>query len=218
MNRMYSILTVKAVEDEQRIIRGTATTPAPDRVGDTIQSMGVQFNNPMPLLRQHDHNFPVGTVTFDKPTKDGITFVATLPKISEPGPLRDRVDTAWGEVVEGLVRAVSIGFRPLEYSFIDAGGIDFKKCEVIELSLVTIPCNPDAQISAIKSFDLETLAAKGKAPNDDDRPVNPANISAKADDTAAIGKNVHVARLNTKARDRAEPFVVRTIHPAREKQ
>jgi hypothetical protein len=43
MNRAYSILTVKAVEEDQRIIRGMATTPSPDRVGDIVEPLGVKF-------------------------------------------------------------------------------------------------------------------------------------------------------------------------------
>ena len=34
MNRAYSILSVKAVDDDRRVISGMATTPAVDRVGD----------------------------------------------------------------------------------------------------------------------------------------------------------------------------------------
>lgn len=188
MNRMYSVLNIKAVEEEQRIIRGVATTPNPDRVGDIVEPLGVQFKNPMPLLHQHDHSRPVGTVTFDRPTKDGITFEARLPKIEEPGPLRDRVETAWGEVKAGLVRAVSIGFRALEYSFLDEGGIRFNKSEVLELSLVSVPANADAVISTIKSIDAPLLAATGKEPKATDRPVRPG----------ASGKTVKSVNLRPK--------------------
>jgi HK97 family phage major capsid protein/HK97 family phage prohead protease len=174
MNRAYSVLTVKAVEEEQRIIRGTATTPTPDRVGDVVEPLGVKFNNPMPLLWQHQSDKPVGTVTFDKPTKGGITFEAKLAQIDEPGTLKERIDEAWQSVKAGLVRAVSIGFRAIEYSFIEAtGGIRFTESEVMELSLVTIPANADATISAIKSIDRPLLAATGKEPGASDRPVPP---------------------------------------------
>jgi HK97 family phage prohead protease len=185
---MYSVLTVKAVEEDQRIIRGVATTPNPDRVGDIVEPLGVQFKNPMPLLHQHDHDKPVGTVTFDKPTKDGIAFEARLPKIEEPGPLRDRIETAWGEVKAGLARAVSIGFRALEYSFLDEGGIRFNKSEVLELSLVSVPANADAVISTIESIDAPLLAATGKEPKATDRPVRPG----------ASGKTVKSVNLRPK--------------------
>ncbi|SFJ54878.1 phage prohead protease, HK97 family/phage major capsid protein, HK97 family,TIGR01554 [Phyllobacterium sp. CL33Tsu] len=173
MNRAYSILTVKAVEEERRVIRGTATTPSPDRVGDIVEPLGVAFKNPMPLLWQHKSDKPVGLVKFDKPTKDGITFEAELPTIDEPGALKDRVDEAWQSVKAGLVAAVSIGFRAIEYAFLDDGGIRFVKSEVYELSLVTIPANADATISLIKSIDAPVLAATGNEPRDSDRPVKP---------------------------------------------
>lgn len=163
-NRAYSILTVKAVEGEQRIIRGIATTPSPDRVGDIVEPLGVKFNNPMPLLHQHDNSAPVGWVKFDKPTASGITFEAHLPIIEEAGPLRDRVETAWGEVKAGLVRAVSIGFRALDngYEVMKGGGIRFLKTEVMELSLVTIPAQADATIQLVKSVDTQQRAALGR--------------------------------------------------------
>lgn len=161
MNRAYSLLTVKTVSEDERVIRGVATTPTPDRMGDIVEPLGVSFKNPMPLLHQHDHRSPVGTVTFSKPTKSGIEFEAKLPTIDEPGPLKDRVDTAWGEVKAGLVAAVSIGFRAIEHARMEGGGYRFLKSEVIELSLVTVPANADATITAVKKFDQELRAATG---------------------------------------------------------
>lgn len=172
MNRAYSILTVKAVEDGERVIRGIATTPTPDRMGDIVEPLGVQFRNPMPLLWQHQHDKPVGHVKFDKPTKDGITFEARLADIKEPGPLKDRIDEAWQSVKAGLVAAVSIGFKALEYAFMDNDGIRFSKTEVLELSLVTIPANAEAVITTIKSIDTDTRAALGIR-DGDGRPVPP---------------------------------------------
>lgn len=171
-DRAYSMITVKAVDesDGKRTIKGTATTPDVDRVSDIVYPLGVQFKNPMPLLHQHDHTRPIGTVSFSKPTSKGVDFVAELPMIDEPGPLKDRVDTAWGEVKHGLVRAVSIGFRPLKYAYNEkTGGYDFLETEVYELSLVTIPANASALISSvgkaiprtIKSFDTNAPAASG---------------------------------------------------------
>jgi HK97 family phage major capsid protein len=76
--------------------------------------------------------------------------------------LKDRVDTAWGEIKAGLVRAVSIGFRTLEYSRIEGGGLRFLETEVLELSLVTVPANQSATIQSIKHFDTQQRAASGK--------------------------------------------------------
>jgi len=158
--RAYSRLEVKDVNEDRRIIRGIATTPGTDRVGDIIEPLGVKFKNPLVFLWQHNHTQPIGTVRFEKPTEDGIRFEAEIPVISEAGLLKDRVDEAWQSIKLGLVRAVSIGFRAIEYSFMDNGGIRFSQCEVFELSAVTIPANADAVITGIgKSMDAATIAA-----------------------------------------------------------
>jgi HK97 family phage major capsid protein/HK97 family phage prohead protease len=157
----FSFLSVdKAIDTigNERIISGMATTPTPDRVGDIVEPLGVIFKNPLPLLLWHDHSAPVGTVVFGKPTENGIPYTAKLPVVQEEGKLKDRVDEAWQSVKLGLVRAVSIGFRPLKYSIIDGGGLQFTSTEVFELSLVTVPANVEATIDFVKSLDNEARA------------------------------------------------------------
>lgn len=150
----YSLLEVKALDEAKREITGIATTPEPDRVGDIVEPLGVKFTNPLPLLWQHQHDKPVGSVKFDRPTKSGISFTAKVALIEEPGPLKDLVDMAWQAVKAQLVRGVSIGFRALEYSYMESGGIRFTESEVYELSLVTIPANAAATIQSIKALDV----------------------------------------------------------------
>ena len=67
---------------------------------------------------------------------------AEIPVVEEPGPFKDRVDTAWSEISYGVVRAVSIGFRPIKYAYKDDGGNDFQEIEIYELSSVSIPAVP----------------------------------------------------------------------------
>jgi HK97 family phage prohead protease len=200
-NRAYSVLQIKSVDEETRVIRGIATTPTVDRVGDIIDPMGVKFANPLAFLWQHQHDKPIGSVKFDKPTKDGITFEAEIAKSDEPGTLKDRLDEAWQSIKAGLVRAVSIGFRPIEYSFMDNGGIRFSETEVYELSAVTIPANADAIITTVKSIDA-ALRAKEGVPE----PEIPADP-----EPAATGKTARVVKLEQSARDGAKPFVIREI-------
>lgn len=187
MNRAFSLFTVKSVNEGKRTITGIATTPEVDRVGDVIDSLGVSFKNPLPFLWMHDSSKPIGTVKFDKPTKTGITFEATLPQVDEPGVLQDRINEAWQSIKLGLVRAVSVGFRPIEYSHIQDGGIHFTSVEVMELSAVTIPAQASAVITGaksldratidvIKQFDTAPLAATGHKQSDD--VTKPAGASA----------------------------------------
>lgn len=179
LHRAYSLLEVKAVDDEKRVITGIATTPEPDRVGDIVEPLGAKFKNPLPLLWQHAHDKPVGTVKFDKPTKDGITFTAELPKIEDAGALKDMIDMAWQSVKAKLVRGVSIGFRALEYSWMDDGGIRFIETEIMELSLVTIPANASATIQSIKSIDASIRTAAGVADADEIDRQNPPTHGQK---------------------------------------
>lgn len=152
-NRAYSVLEIKSIDADQRVIKGLATSPVPDRAGDIVEPLGVKFQNPLPLLWQHQHDKPIGTVVFDKPTAKGITFTATLPKIDEAGPLKDLVDMAWQSIRAQLVRGVSIGFRSLKHAFLNDGGVHFQESEVFELSAVTIPMHQLATIQTIKAMD-----------------------------------------------------------------
>jgi HK97 family phage major capsid protein/HK97 family phage prohead protease len=159
MNRAYSIVAIKATDDDQRVIEGIASTPTPDRAGDVVEPMGAMFKLPLPLLWQHNSREPVGHVEFAKATKEGIPFRARLAQIADPGELKNSIDKAWQAVKAGLVRGVSIGFRDIEYAFMESGGIHFQKWEWLELSLVTIPANHEATITTIKSFDQEQRGA-----------------------------------------------------------
>lgn len=166
MDRAYSILTVKSVDDDRRVIIGMATTPTPDRAADVVEPMGVKVASDIPLFMYHDSTKTVGRVRFQKATADGIPFEATIPKITEPGVLKDRIDEAWQMVKYKLITGVSIGFRPIEGAIeqIKNGGFRFLKSEVLELSLVPIPMNAEATISTVKSIDSKGLAASGHTP------------------------------------------------------
>ena len=159
LHRAYSVLTIKSVDVARRLIRGVATTPTPDRTGDVIEPLGAVFAAELPLLLHHNQLTPVGIARFDAPTRDGITFTAELPIISDPGPVRDEVDRAWTSIQHGLIRGVSIGFRALHDAVerSASGGLRFLKSEILELSLVTVPANQHATIAVIKSVDQAAL-------------------------------------------------------------
>lgn len=213
-NRAYSALSIKSVDEDNRIIRGIATTPSVDRVGDIIEPLGVKFQNPLAFLWQHQHDKPIGTVKFDTPTKDGIAFEAQIASTAEPGTLKDRLDEAWQSIKLKLVRAVSIGFRPIEYAFMENGGIRFTETEVYELSAVTIPANSEALITAVKSMGDDAYMRAIKALDAEARHaagVPDPEIPAPPTDGAASGKSVRVVKLEEPARDRAKPFVIRSI-------
>lgn len=159
LHRAYSVLEVRSFDLEHRTLEGIATTPSTDRMGDIIEPLGASFAASLPLLLFHDTRQPVGTVTLQAPTAEGIAFRATLPHVSAAGRLRERIDEAWESVKAGLIRGVSIGFRPLEngIEILKSGGLRFTKTEILELSLVAIPANADARIDTIKALDAPYL-------------------------------------------------------------
>lgn len=167
MERAYATLTVKAaVPGATRKLAGIATTPTPDRQGDTIEPLGASFANPIPLLLHHDAERPIGLAYLHPPTADGITFDATIATIDEPGPLRDRTNDAWQTASAGLLRGVSIGYRGRQggVHLLKNGGRRFSRIEICELSLVTVPANSDATFATIKSLDAPYVAASGPSP------------------------------------------------------
>lgn len=153
--RAYSLITVKGIEEERRVLSGLATTPTVDRVQDVVEPMGMQQRGPVGLYLYHKHDLPVGQVKFGKATKQGIPFTAEIPDVVEEGTVRDRVNEAWHSIKYGLLRAVSIGFVPIAdaYEVMKNGGIRYKEWEMLELSLVGVPANPEALITSFKSCD-----------------------------------------------------------------
>lgn len=112
----------------------------------------MQYRGPVNLYLYHSHNLPVGNVEFGKATKSGIPFKATLPDVKESGTVRERVNEAWHSLKYKLLQAVSIGFLPLDAEPIDGTyGMRYKSWEMLELSLVGVPANPDAMIDTVKS-------------------------------------------------------------------
>jgi HK97 family phage prohead protease len=150
--KAFSAVVIKGMDEEAREITGIASTPTLDRVKDSVKPKGLTFAPEVPLLLNHDHSQPVGTVKFGTPTDKGLPFTAKIPKVDEPGTVQARTDEAWHSVKSGLIKGVSIGFRPEDYEPNAAGGLTFTKASVHELSLVAIPCNPEAVITAFKSL------------------------------------------------------------------
>lgn len=164
-NRAWSILNIKSFVEAERTLEGLATTPSTDRMGDVVESTGAKYKLPMPLLWQHRSSEPVGWVEEAIAGDGGITIKARFAKIAEPGELKDICDKAWQAVSNKLVRALSIGFLPLEVEPIKDSknyGLRIKTWEWLETSLVTIPANADATITMVRTLDEAFLNLNGK--------------------------------------------------------
>ena len=168
LQRAYARLSTKAISETPDcfVISGVASSPRTDRMGDVVEPMGAQFSSLPKLFLYHDTTLPIGNVSQAKPTSKGIPFEARIPKVSESGTVKDRIDEAIHSIKYDLLSYVSIGFRPLDDEPLDKanpyGGTRFKSWEWLELSVVGVPANPDAVITGIKSIDDELHAARVK--------------------------------------------------------
>jgi HK97 family phage major capsid protein/HK97 family phage prohead protease len=153
----YSTLVLKAVDDDQRIIEGLASSPTVDHDGDILEPDGAEFSMPMPLLFLHRQDEPIGKVLSAKVSKDGIRIRAQIAK-----NVSARIDEVWNLIKGDLCRGLSIGSRLVEFSRIQAtGGLRVTKWKWLETSVVTIPANQQASISVVKSLDAPHLVLPG---------------------------------------------------------
>lgn len=159
MKKAFSELQIKSFDEQAGIIKGIATTPTTDKVGDIVEPMGAQFTLPLPLHHEHDRKDVVGEVIEATATPDGIEFTARVAK-----DVSEQIAEVWRRVAGGLIRFVSIGFRPIEYAAIE-GGYRFSKWAWDELSLTTIPANPQAAITAAKALPAPPVIDINKVKN-----------------------------------------------------
>lgn len=195
--RAWSTFELKAMSDDpdgKRRFTGIATTPNVDRAGDIVEPLGAEFQLPIPLLWQHDHSDPVGWITSAKVTPKGIEVEGEVAQVDAPASLKERLETAWAMLKAKLVRGLSIGFQPLEFSRIEGTySYRYTKWGWLELSAVTIPMNADASITAVKAADLLVLRSAPGA-NKGGRVVALRNLPG---DTGASANSVAMKGHNT---------------------
>ncbi|WP_174806754.1 HK97 family phage prohead protease, partial [Escherichia coli] len=99
---------------------------------------------------------------------------------------------AWAAIKTGLVRGLSVGFRPHEYTYLDGGGLHFLRWELMEVSAVTVPANAECTIRTIKSFGSPFSAASGNR-----RPVVKIASSAGASAQSITSFHKEKSAMNT---------------------
>lgn len=168
IRRAFSLVNFKALREEEGdfVVDGIASTPTPDRMGDIVEPMGAKFALPLPLCLYHDAKKPVGRVTTATATKAGIPVEVRIPKVTEPGVVKDRVDEAVHSLKYRLIAGLSIGFRGMQdkIEMLKDGGLRFLEWEWLELSLVTIPANAEATIKSVQSLSRQQILAASGVP------------------------------------------------------
>lgn len=115
-----------------------------DRMGDVIRADGWDLTafrkNPIALMG-HSHEQILGV--WENVRIEGKRLMGRL-KMAKPGtsPL---VDTVRSLIDQRILKAVSVGFQPIEAKpRKSGGGFDFIKSALHEVSVVSVPANPNA--------------------------------------------------------------------------
>lgn len=148
-----SAFELKQYNDEEGCIKAYVTTYGnSDRVGDVIEQGALDnfianFNGKLPMLLNHNSSqLPIGEWTEFSSDSTGVLGTGLIYTDTQLG--RDTRTV----IRRGLYDSVSIGFRVLDFEPIDGGRL-FKQIELIEVSIVQRPANPQAVITDIKRHD-----------------------------------------------------------------
>src|SRR5215204_3826463 len=129
-----------------------------DRMGDVVEQnweLSDFARNPIALFG-HRSDFPIGNWTNIR--VEGGKLKGVL-KLAARGTSQ-RIDEVISLVKQGILRSVSVGFRPLSHEPLTKGsGVRFTKNTLVECSLVSIPANPNAlQIAKALHVSPETIS------------------------------------------------------------
>jgi HK97 family phage prohead protease/HK97 family phage major capsid protein len=129
-------------------IEGYASTVDIDRSGDVVPASvwekGMQnyLKNPI-ILSQHDHDDPIGRMIEHKLDAKGLWIKARISAAAEVFSL----------IKDEVLTAFSIGFRILDAEYNSAAEVFVvKELELIEISVVSVPCNQNTLFNLSKAF------------------------------------------------------------------
>lgn len=175
---------IRGVDVDDRTVTHLITTDTRDRYGDIVDPKGAQLENYLKdpvVLDAHSYGtFPIGVNVWLKQIKGGIlakTRIHDKTQIAKD---------AFNLIVEGVLRAWSIGFKPINWEAFEEDGIRgylYKLWELLEYSLVTVPANPDALTKALQKGWLidpvwEKIIEKCEAPDNHNSLVGVEQITA----------------------------------------
>lgn len=144
---------------ENRVLRFIGSNETEDRDGDVIRANGWQLENykknPV-FLWAHDYTVPpIGRALDVRVVNNQLIFDIEFP-VKGVYPL---ADTVYELYKGGFMKATSVGFQGKEFEPRQGGGTLYKKQELLELSAVPVPANPEA-LQLAKSKGLVTSATE----------------------------------------------------------
>ena len=134
---------------ESVYIEGYASTCDVDRTGDVVTAAawkkGLEnyLKNPI-ILAFHDHDEPVGRMVEHRVDSKGLWIKARISAAAE----------IFNLVKDNVLTAFSIGFKVKDAEYDPVSEIFMiKEVELVEISVVSVPCNQNTLFSLAKAFD-----------------------------------------------------------------
>lgn len=148
--------------DEERTFVAIASTPVVDRYGDTIDQEGWDLENFLknPVIPwAHDYwQPPVGRVVEIGINEQGnLQFKYQAP----PKGIYPFADTIWELYRNQFMFAFSVGFSSMDSEGSWETGYQFNTCELLEISAVVVPANPQAVALALDKGIIDHEQLKG---------------------------------------------------------
>jgi HK97 family phage prohead protease/HK97 family phage major capsid protein len=196
-DRGASGLKVKTHEGSIGGMEFILSDETPDRLDDIIMSDGWDFKdfkrNPIALFG-HRSDFPIGTwKNIRVESKSLRANLEMAPEGTSP-----RIDEIRRLVDAGILKAVSVGFKPIETKRregTDWGSI-YTKSELVECSVVAVPANPNA-LAVAKSLNIspETIGMIFAGQGNGDRVRHRGLNGGHARNNNRNGKGRHMSSL-----------------------
>lgn len=156
----------------ERQIRFTISTGAVDRAQDVIDQSGWDLSgyrkNPVVLLQHNAWDFPIGKCVDIGLEGGDLRATVEFVPADMPSGLGELAETTLRLCKEGFMSATSVGFRPIDWDVTAdpargaddwLPGFDFRKQDLTEFSIVTVPCNSEAVIDPAHREQLSGTAS-----------------------------------------------------------
>lgn len=200
-NIQYKSLEFKS-DVEKREFTAIITDNSIDRDSEVLLPEGMNkkeyMKNPI-ILFNHNSNEPIGTALGLRRSGNGWKATGKLAEGIE------RIDNVWKLVKQGVLKTISVGFRVDEQRAptkkdIQEFGKDVRniisKWSLLEFSVVSVPANHNAIITAAKSLD-----------------INPTDILPNYKEEETIEKQVEatIEELEIKIDDTTKEKIIKTV-------
>tara|TARA_R110000803_G_scaffold150985_2_gene216170 strand:+ start:161 stop:2884 length:2724 start_codon:yes stop_codon:yes gene_type:complete len=136
-------------------IAGYANTITKDRAGDVVTAeawaKGVENyrKNPV-MLYQHKHECPIGRIEKIVVDKKGIYVEGAVSEAAE------KIHGIQTLINDGALKSFSVGFRVKDGKYNrNDDSMTITEVELLEISVVSVPCNQDSLFSIRKGFDSD---------------------------------------------------------------